>query len=143
VCGLLLATVPVIGAILPQALAQGLSTVQVKQGPWGYLGIGFVLSTVIWAGLRRGWKREVVSLLAGAAVLAVVYLKVTTFPALDREASARPLWNLIEPDRDQVCLDEVGRQLAYGLNYYSLASLPTCDESPRAIRVTADRKLVR
>jgi 4-amino-4-deoxy-L-arabinose transferase-like glycosyltransferase len=135
--GILLGLIPVVGAMLPKALAEGISTVRPADLPWRFAALGIALSIALAWALAKGWKQSVMSTLAALSVAGVVYLKATTLPALEREASARPVWRAIEKDKDQVCLEEVDRQTAYGLHYYSLAGLPDCIESPRPIRISA------
>lgn len=68
----------------------------------------------------------------------MAHLKLTTFPAIDREAGTRALWRQIEPHLDETCIGQVRRHVVYGLGYYSHGRLPFCDSAPRPFRVHSD-----
>ena len=92
VCAGLAGLVPLVGVVLPKALDVGISRVDLKALPWGYVGIGFVLYFCVWACQRwrgTGWAA---GLVAALCVGGVVYMKVTVLPVLDREVSARGMW---------------------------------------------------
>jgi hypothetical protein len=65
-------------------------------------------------------------------------LKAAVFPALDEAAGARPLWLLIEPRREEICIGDVPRHVRYGLQYYSQGRLPDCSAMPQAFQVEFD-----
>jgi hypothetical protein len=70
-----------------------------------------------------------------AVTAGVVVLKLIDLPAIDRAASARPLWREIASERDRVCVGNMHRNWRYGLNYYSVMPLPDCSQSPRPLQV--------
>ena len=46
-----------------------------------------------------------------------------------------PLWNRIQLQRENVCVETLNRALRYGLNYYSVTPLPDCAVMPRTYRI--------
>ncbi len=123
----LLALTPVIAAVLPQALAVGLSRASVPASTW-WFGLPWlaVAALIAWTTPRRAFR-----LTALGAVSAIIYLKYAALPAVDRQASARLLWRALEPKRDSICIAGVHRAYRYGLNYYSVVPLPDCASAPR------------
>lgn len=126
----LLPLFPVAAAVLPQAVAIGLS-----RASFGSLSLpalaaftGIAILTFFVA--RRSFDRAF-----GATVLAatagVVTLIVGTFPQLDRTASARSWWREISHTGELPCIDEVHRSLRYGLHYYAGRELPACSGERR------------
>ena len=127
-CAALLALAPMIGELLPRALAAGgLSHpgtfVLFVPGNWVYpvLLITFVCVLLEWKG-RRQWAIAAIALLT---MIAVVRLVTDVYPALDREASARTRWRS-SPD-SITCVANENRSLRYGLNYYAGRQLPDCN----------------
>jgi hypothetical protein len=89
--------------------------------------------------LENGGRRDVALAVIGCMLTAgVVVLKTTTYPAIDRAASARPLWREIEPRRAEVCVERMHRSWRYGLNYYSVTPLADCAISPQPLHVTQE-----
>jgi 4-amino-4-deoxy-L-arabinose transferase-like glycosyltransferase len=130
----LVGLIPLVAAVLPKALDVGLSRVDPKALPWGYVAVGFVLSFCVWGCQRwrgTGWAS---ALVAGLCVGGVVYMKITVLPVLDREVSARGVWLSVK-DRGDVCVEDVGRKLMYGLNYYTVMPLRDCVEGDQAYRL--------
>jgi hypothetical protein len=65
-----------------------------------------------------------------------LYVKAVALPDVDRVASARSLWHVIEGQQtSDVCVDTLNRSLRYGLNYYSGAPLPDCSERPLPLEI--------
>ena len=132
--GLLCLVFPV-AAILPSALADGLSRADVPAWSfWWAVPIG--LAALIWRLEVRGKRTMAISVITVAITGAVIYLKLASFPVIDSTVSARQLWREIAPMRDRVCIDDISRSWRYGLNYYSVEPLPDCDETPRPVTVT-------
>jgi 4-amino-4-deoxy-L-arabinose transferase-like glycosyltransferase len=137
VCALLVSLIPVAGWILPKALADGISTVNLKAAPWSYVGIGFVLLGAVW-GVRRRWGTGIaMGVTATAAVAGLVYLKAVTLPVLDEQVSARGVWRRVEGRGGEVCESGLNRTWKYGLNYYARMAIPSCEESPQPVRIRA------
>jgi 4-amino-4-deoxy-L-arabinose transferase-like glycosyltransferase len=140
-CALLLVALPTIAAILPDALLAGLSRSQVAFAPGGLVFVG--AAAVVW---WLAWKRKTEAALltvALAAGLGAVYVKYTTFPALDSTVSVRGFWRSHPDAVSAGCVDGVSRTWQYGLNYYAGHEVPACAgaeaRGPRII--THDRRL--
>ncbi len=134
-CALLL-LVPVVAGSLPGILtAGGLSRATLGGWSWSFAITYLSLAAVIWWFDEIGRREGAAGLLVLATVFGVVYIKVKAFPAIDRLATARPLWQRIEAQAVFACVEEVHRNWRYGLNYYSGTPLPECSQTPRPIRV--------
>jgi hypothetical protein len=75
------------------------------------------------------------SVVAGAAVIGVVYLKTIVLPQVDQAASARNLWTEVRPVAGSVCVGDIHRSWKYGLNYYSEIPLPDCRSEPAKLQI--------
>ena len=139
-CALLLTLVPLIAAILPEALNTGITHVQWGGGfGWALLLPATVAITVWWLARddadqewsdRRRWAALVIAL---GSVASVMYLKSSAFPAMDRIVSVRSFWREHGSETKGACADQVKRAWVYGLNYYAERPIPDCIEgaSPR------------
>ena len=125
-----------LASILPRALAVGLSRADVP-APSFWWAVPIALAAVVWRLEARAKRTAAISLIAVSLTGSVIYLKLVSFPVIDSTVSARPLWLRIEPIQDRVCVDDISRSWRYGLNYYSVAPLPDCDQTPRPMPVTA------
>jgi 4-amino-4-deoxy-L-arabinose transferase-like glycosyltransferase len=134
----LLAALPVAAGILPEALAVGLTRAGgLRISAWTIVA-ACALGGLCWW-LENGGRRQVALAVIGCVLTAgVVALKTATYPAIDRAASARPLWREIEPRRAEVCVERMHRSWRYGLNYYSVTPLSDCAVSPQPLRVTQE-----
>jgi 4-amino-4-deoxy-L-arabinose transferase-like glycosyltransferase len=134
----LLGVVPVVAGVLPDALAVGLSRAGgLRVSPWApAAALGF--AAICWWLENRGRREAALALIGCAVTIGVVVLKATTYPAIDRAASARPLWREIETHRSQTCVESIHRNWRYGLNYYSVTPLADCATSPLPERVTQE-----
>jgi len=126
-CAVLLAITPMVGQILPQALVSGLSRLGVfvvsVSSNWliPVLLIVVVGGFLEWKG-RREWA---VAAIAVLTTIAVVRLVLETYPALDRDASARTKWR---SSADSItCVSNENRSLRYGLSYYAGRNLSDCN----------------
>ncbi len=141
-CALLLGLVPMIAAVLPDALNDGLSSVAWRGGlGWGLL-IPVIAAVVAWSlakedadqewSGRRRWAALVVAI---AAVVSVLYLKSSAFPVMDERVSVRAFWRA-HPEARGACAGDVKRDVVYGLSYYSGQPVVPCeeDERPRIVR---------
>jgi hypothetical protein len=131
----LLALVPIVAGVLPEALLRGLSRVQAPGVPWLALLPIPAIAAAVWALERAGRRLVAVGVIAGAILGGVIYLETITFPVLDRTVSARGLWKQIASRSGEVCVGDVNRGWRYNLDYYSGGPLPDCDEAPRPIRI--------
>lgn len=125
-----LAAVPV----LPQAIVVGLSRAGLPEFSWIRL-LPVPLAGAIWWLERRGQRIAALALMGAAITIAMVILKVTDLPVIDRAASARPLWRQIAGRAGDVCVADIHRSWRYGLNYYSSVPLPDCSQSPRPLQI--------
>ncbi|MDQ6707856.1 MAG: hypothetical protein M3Z85_18005, partial [Acidobacteriota bacterium] len=131
---ILLALTPLIVAILPLALAAGSFRLRfLAQSSWKQFWVvaaGTVLAgTIVWSLDSHGRRDAAFASLAVLTILSVVYLETAAFPAIDRAASARPLWRELKSRNLPACVGNIDRTWAYGLNYYSVLPLPDCRSS--------------
>ena len=122
-CACLAAVIPLIGNVLPEALAgerwRALRVGNISRVEWFY-----ILAPVAVALLaRRSWAPL---LLALTVVAAGVYVKATAFPILDSEVSARQLWRQAGDKPGAICDGGMGRDWVYGIAFYRGAPLPPC-----------------
>lgn len=123
-----------VAAILPAALAAGISRSALPPFHWTWL-LPALACIPVWLLERAGSRGAAIALLAFAVTAGAIGIKLRTFPEIDRFASARPLWTAVAPVRDRVCIASLHRSLRYGLNYYSVTPLPDCHEQPREIEI--------
>lgn len=120
----LMGALPAVSRVLPGALAHGLRSTSI---PWLVLGLGIGLS------LTAGILGKV-TFPVGATLVAAgfIFFEINIFPAMDRAASARPLWLESHPG----CVAGLPRGIVYGLNYYAVRPLPDCQSlDPSGTRV--------
>jgi 4-amino-4-deoxy-L-arabinose transferase-like glycosyltransferase len=114
---LLLALVPAVAAVLPAALLDGLSRASWRAAPWSGLWIAAPAAALCaWLARRRPVYALAIAVLFCAAASA--WLKVSTYPVLDRLVSARPL-----AAASTACPEDIPRSLRYGFNYYKGAAV--------------------
>jgi 4-amino-4-deoxy-L-arabinose transferase-like glycosyltransferase len=130
-----LALVPVITGTLPGALATGLSRAQVEGWHWWFAITYCLMAAVIWWWEEAGRRGAAVGLLLFATVLGVAFIKVKAYPAIERLATARPLWRQLSTRAQFTCVEPIHRNWRYGLNYYSGKPLPDCSQLARPFRV--------
>ncbi len=125
----LLGMVPVAGRVLPTAMATGIRSASI---PWAEMAIACGLSAAAGLALVILLKQRAVPAAILIAAGAFFWLKFDAYPALDRAATARPLWLATHPE----CMKTSDRGLAYGLNYYAGRALTQCavlDQSPARV----------
>jgi 4-amino-4-deoxy-L-arabinose transferase-like glycosyltransferase len=139
-CAVLLIAAPAIAALVPDALASGVTSTHFPFARIAY-GWPFALAAaavfwLAWLAKNEPRKREQAMLAAALATLAAIgYFKYTLLPVLDQQYSARGFAQASSGRIEQACLKEVRRDWAYGLNYYAGHSLPPCGESGLQIAV--------
>jgi len=126
-----------IAAILPAALASGISRSALPPFHWTWL-LPALACVAVWYLDRSVSRNAAVMVLVIAITAGAAAIELRAFPAIDRAASARPLWIAVAPIRDRVCVARLHRSLRYGLNYYSVTPLPDCRDVPREIEITQD-----
>jgi 4-amino-4-deoxy-L-arabinose transferase-like glycosyltransferase len=133
-CALWLALVPSIAGALPAILSSGLSEARVAEIHWLPTLAAVALAAVVWR-LASRQKGIAVALVVAGVAAGVVFVKIKIFPALDRTVSARQIWREAAPIRSRTCVEDVSRNLRYGLNYYSVVPLEDCAAQPREYRI--------
>jgi 4-amino-4-deoxy-L-arabinose transferase-like glycosyltransferase len=133
--GLTLTLIPVIGNVLPAALANEFSLTDIAGWKLPITIVCAVLGACVWWLEKSGRRGAAMAALCGASVAGVVYLSVTALPEVDRRVSARPLWREVAADTTGVCVDRIHRNWRYGLDYYSVTPLPECGRSPWPLRI--------
>jgi 4-amino-4-deoxy-L-arabinose transferase-like glycosyltransferase len=129
--GALLLLTPIVAGVLPQALAEGLSSVQ-GVGGWSWIAmlpLALLAGLAVWF-VRRGRRTFAVATVVISTTLAVVFMKVVMFPELDRVVSARPLWLEIRAHAEEFCEGDLHRAIRYGLAYYARKPLLPCNQNP-------------
>ena len=138
-CALLLALLPLAGAILPAALADGIRDAWPPEaGTGAALALAAATAAASGALLRRGRPRLALGLVATGAVLGLTHLKTQVFPALDEVAGARAVWKEAAPRANEVCVGDVRRHVEYGLDFYADGALTPCGDRPRSLRIEGD-----
>ena len=128
----LLLIFPVAAALLPEAVAAGLSRASADSISLGAVAAFAGAAAIVFVLARRSFDRAFAAAVV-ATTAGVVTLIVGTFPELDRVASARPWWREITRTGDLPCIDEVHRNLRYGLHYYAGRELPACSGERRRV----------
>ncbi len=134
----LLALIPVVADVLPQAMIGGIRRAPWSGVPWEYFAAALAPAALAWWLASRGQRTAAVALVAALMACGVIHVKTAAYPALDRLVSARGLWQRVRPVRDAVCIDVLHRSYRYGLRYYSLEPLPECAEADRPIHLTQE-----
>ena len=96
-----------------------------------------VVALAAWLLESRGRRVAAVLAVAAGAALGIGFLKAVATPELDRDVSARWLWQQISGYTGEVCIGNVKRDWVYGLNYYSVTPLPDCATQPKLLKVVA------
>lgn len=133
--GLTLTLLPVVGNVLPGALADRLSLAGLAGWDLRFAIGCAALGAGVWWLEKSGRRGSAMGLLCAASVSGVLYLCVTALPEVDRQVTARPLWRQVAADTASVCVDDIHRNWRYGLNYYSVTPLPDCGQSSWLLRI--------
>jgi 4-amino-4-deoxy-L-arabinose transferase-like glycosyltransferase len=143
---LLLIAFPIAAAVLPAAIAVGLTHAPPPAFQWVWL-LPAGVAILAWIAEARGKRLAAVFCVALGATAGTVYLKRTAGPELDRLATTRTLWNQIAGRQNDVCIESLERNWRYGLNYYSVEPLPDCNRQGKPLRIVqppgAPPRLVR
>jgi len=131
---LLLVVFPIAAPILPAAVANGLSRAPRPAFQWTWL-LPAVAGAAAWMLESRSRRLAAVLSIALGAGAGTIYLKKAATPELDRIASTRILWREIAGSTEEICVDNIRRDLRYSLNYYSGTPLPECSDQPRPLRI--------
>ena len=126
---LLLGVIPSAGSVLPTALASGIHTATI---PWRALGTGCAIAAAAGFLLIFAVPKKAPVVAFGLAACALLWLKISAYPALDAADTERPLWLAQHPS----CLETMDRGSVYGLQYYAERVLPSCtvlDRTPARV----------
>ncbi|MGH9671637.1 MAG: hypothetical protein ACRD44_00515, partial [Bryobacteraceae bacterium] len=134
-CALLLAAVPVIAAILPAAVADGLGKAESPGLQLAGIGIAAGLGLVVWDLLRRRRTVAAWTLVALSSIGAVIYIKETAYPSLDASVSSRGAMRRLALRPATACSEDLERGTVYGLSYYLGEALPSCQDAARPVRL--------
>lgn len=126
ICALLVIALPLAAGILPVAVLEGLSRASKPAINWLAVAVVFAAAVGIWAVERYRSTDAAMSASGALMAAAIVGLIYTTYPALDKGASARPLWSQMSMRGEVPCVDMVHRGLRYGVFYYAGRELPAC-----------------
>ncbi len=131
-CAALLGAVPVIAALLPDAVARGITRASVSGAAWWTIAPALAAAAFIaWKGRRV----VAVALIAMGMAAGAAWTANRAFPVLDRNVSARAFWRH-EADRQALlCVETAHRSWRYNLNYYSKVPLPDCPATGRPLRI--------
>ncbi len=122
-CAVLIGLLPLIARALPAVLESGRLTIPsgLDVGPTEYFYMAAPIAAVLLA--RRSWAGIllVLCLIAGG-----LFLKIVSFPVLDRLVSARGTWREIKDTPGTICNDWLGRDWEFGLAFYRGRPYPDC-----------------
>jgi 4-amino-4-deoxy-L-arabinose transferase len=142
---LLIAISPVVADMLPGALSIGLSHTRLGTAPWSWIGVflAIAIACLLLGFLNR--RTLALGLAAASMLLAAMYVKIYTYPVLDRVASARAFYRAHAGWLAGACLQDVDRERAYGLAFYAGHEFPECSEvnSPSASTLAPRSKIMK
>jgi 4-amino-4-deoxy-L-arabinose transferase-like glycosyltransferase len=122
---LLLTLLPSAVAVLPDALADGLSRTNWKQFHWEFAAAAAIVAAIC-AFLPRNF---VVLVLVACMVVTVGYVKFWEYPAIDYTVSARASARQIVRGGKTECVPaSLNRAQVYGLNYYLRTPVMPCPD---------------
>ena len=122
-CALLIGLLPVVARALPQALQAGRLAIPhtFNPGPTTLFYMACPAAAVLLA--RRTWTGI---LLVLCMVAGGFFLKIVSYPVLDRMVSARGLFGQVRQIHGSVCTNWLNRDLLYGLEFYRDEPFPQC-----------------
>ena len=120
-----LSLLPSAVAVLPEALADGLSKTDWKQFHWEFAAAAAVVA-VICAFLPRGFA---IMVLAACMVVTVGYVKFWEYPAIDYTVTARAkAREIVRGGKNECAPASLNRAQVYGLNYYLPVPVTPCPD---------------
>jgi 4-amino-4-deoxy-L-arabinose transferase len=123
-CALLLAALPTVARVLSPALLSGIRKTDLSFAPSGLVFVP--VAAAVWWLAYKDKLRVAVAVTALVVGLGIVYLKSSSFPALEQAVSVRGFWRANHDALTGACLDNVNRTWQYGLNYYAGSPVPEC-----------------
>ena len=134
-CAALAACIPLIARILPFSLAQGRFSLAapgvVSLTEFFYILVPIVAVLVA----RRTWAAPVLVL---CIVAGGFYLKIVSYPVLDRNVSPRGFWRDSKSISGTLCDGGVNRDWTYGISYYRGGLLPACTGGHAEVRLRSE-----
>ena len=134
--------VPLAGALLPAALADGITRAWAGLSAGDvFLGIGgaSILMAVLSVGLALKvdpqWAVTAVGL---PAAVALALLKFQAYPATSEVAGTREFVERNATRIEESCIGDVRRHVAYGIRNYASSAPPPCESQPRRLRIEGD-----
>ncbi len=128
---LLIGLVPIAASVVPQALVIGLSKSRPPSFDWLWIFAGAFAAGVCLLLEFQDRRADAVILVAVALGITLLRTKSILLPALDRTVSARQFYLRHAPALEKACLQDVNRDQAYGLQYYTGRIIPVCSgENP-------------
>jgi hypothetical protein len=107
---------------LPDSLAKGrFSITAIHLGRTECFYVLLPIAAVVLA--RRSWAGATLVL---CVVAAGIFLKLHSFPVLDRMVSPRGLWRDVREKSDRLCDAGTNREWLYGLEFYRGSMIPVC-----------------
>jgi 4-amino-4-deoxy-L-arabinose transferase-like glycosyltransferase len=123
-CALSLALIPLVSAVVPEALSVGLSHAAWRGFDLRWTAVFLLLATApLWLEIRS-WRTEALTLTALLGCAAFLYVKVVALPATD---GVRPFYRQHANWLNGVCLHDVDRDRQYQLQYYAGHQFPLCE----------------
>ncbi len=122
-CALLIGGIPLLTPVLTRSLAAGRFSFAGLRSPTRieFFYVALPLAVVVLA--RRSWTGLLLIL---CVVSGGIYMKATAYPILDREVSARGLWEQLRSVSGELCNGGMSLAWLYGLSFYRGALLEPC-----------------
>jgi 4-amino-4-deoxy-L-arabinose transferase-like glycosyltransferase len=123
-CAVLVGMIPLLARALPEALEVGHITLPglFHIGRTAYFYMVAPIAAILFA--KRRWAGILLILCIATGG---IYLKITSFPVLERTVSARGLWKRVKDAPGTVCNNWLERHWDYGLALYRGMPYPRCD----------------
>jgi 4-amino-4-deoxy-L-arabinose transferase-like glycosyltransferase len=120
VCIALLGLLPPAASLIPAALSTGIRSIPLN---WTSFALWLLGGTILGTMLALAVRKQLFPVAAVLAACAMFWFQTDVFPAIDRLASARSLWNSGHPR----CAPPLRRTVLYSLYYYARREIPACD----------------
>ncbi len=127
-CAILVAAIPLIALAIPPIMSAGKITglPLIHLSATNLFYVAAPLAVVLLS--RRSWAPI---LLVLCALGGGFFIKIVTFPMLDRQVSARAFWHQqVQPIASNVCEEWIKRDWVYGLSFYRGELIPPCYVHP-------------
>ncbi len=136
-----LALLPLAGALLPKALADGITRAWADMAS-ADLATGAVLGLTVAGGAAAcalSLRSELaVPGVAALAAVALTLLKMQAYPDVSHAAGTRELLTSNQRILAESCIGQVRRHTTYGIQHYSRNAVPPCENGPEEWRIEGD-----